>query len=145
MRTIIFLLLSLFLFPVFVYAEENPPPDTTSSEKHPWNWEYVVSRPPNVFYVDTTKEHIFLPEENIAIYYMLKWNSSSIEETYTIIQMALRLNDDHSFSVRSEYMIVLNKKREIIRTNESLSDWASVPKGAPIIQAAELLYKRGLI
>ena len=145
MRTIISLLLSLFLFPVFVYAEGNPPPDTTSSEKHPWNWEYVVSVPPRIFYVDTTKEHVLLPEKNISVYYLLLWNPTDNDEPYTITQVAARLNSDHTFSVRGECMISLNENGEIVKKIETPSEWMAVPIGSAVVQAAIFLSKRGLI
>ena len=145
MRSVLSLMLLLFLLPITVYADSPPSHASPPSEQYDWNWEYVVSRPPRVFYVDTTKEHIFLPEKNITVYYLLQWNPTDSDEPYTIIQIATRLNDDHTFSARGEYMISLNEKGDIVKKVETPSEWMDAPVGSAVIQAAIFLSKHGLI
>lgn len=142
-RLTVLMLVTLFLFPITVYADS--PSASPPSEQYDWNWEYVVSVPPRVFYVDTTKEHVLLPEKNISVYYLLLWNPTDNDEPYTITQVAARLNSDHTVSVRGECMISLNENGEIVKKIETPSEWMAVPIGSAVVQAAIFLSKRGLI
>lgn len=124
-RILLLTLMTFLLLSCTAFAE---------NKKDNYNWEYVITRAPNIYYVET--KNVITPSEDTIVFYMSGKNIDEGITTFTQWAVNLKTMQGHV----EASMQVDSKTGKIINKNDASAKWGPINKYSPVYFCVKYLY-----